>query len=75
MQQLVDGDPAAQQRVATDRRHRHPDMRPTSCASLQSDHLGEKFDPSGAFVRRWVPELAHVPTRTIHTRRGRWPAT
>ena len=27
---------------------------------------GEKFDPEGAYVRRWVPELAHAPTDSIH---------
>lgn len=27
---------------------------------------GEKFDPDGHYVRRWVPELAELPTRFIH---------
>jgi deoxyribodipyrimidine photo-lyase len=27
---------------------------------------GEKFDPGGAFVRRWVPELEGVPDRLVH---------
>jgi deoxyribodipyrimidine photo-lyase len=27
---------------------------------------GEKFDPEGDYVRRWVPELAHVPGRKVH---------
>ena len=27
---------------------------------------GRKYDPEGAFVRRWVPELTRVPTRYIH---------
>lgn len=27
---------------------------------------GEKFDPSGAYVRRWIPELAALPDRWIH---------
>ncbi|HEX5131668.1 MAG TPA: deoxyribodipyrimidine photo-lyase [Candidatus Krumholzibacteria bacterium] len=28
---------------------------------------GKKFDPDGAYVRRWVPELARVPARWIHS--------
>jgi len=27
---------------------------------------GQKFDPAGAYVRRWVPELAKLPDRWIH---------
>ena len=27
---------------------------------------GEKFDPDGAYVRRWVPELAEVPAEFLH---------
>jgi deoxyribodipyrimidine photo-lyase len=27
---------------------------------------GERFDPDGAWVRRWVPELTGVPTAHIH---------
>ena len=28
---------------------------------------GAKFDPAGDYVRRWVPELAGVPTESIHS--------
>ncbi|MEZ5787278.1 MAG: deoxyribodipyrimidine photo-lyase [Xanthobacteraceae bacterium] len=28
---------------------------------------GQKFDPSGSYVRRWVPELAGLPDDLIHT--------
>jgi deoxyribodipyrimidine photo-lyase len=28
---------------------------------------GKKFDPDGTYVRRWVPELADVPTKHVHT--------
>ncbi len=27
---------------------------------------GQRFDPEGAWVRRWVPELAMVPAKHIH---------
>ncbi|MEO0035137.1 MAG: hypothetical protein RLZZ501_1160 [Pseudomonadota bacterium] len=27
---------------------------------------GEKFDPAGAYVRRWCPELAGLPDRWLH---------
>lgn len=27
---------------------------------------GEKFDPAGAYVKRWVPELARVPPKFVH---------
>lgn len=27
---------------------------------------GERFDPSGAYVRRWCPELAGLPDKRIH---------
>lgn len=28
---------------------------------------GGKFDPDGAYVRKWVPELAELPTRFVHS--------
>ncbi|HNX30261.1 MAG TPA: deoxyribodipyrimidine photo-lyase [Holophaga sp.] len=32
---------------------------------------GRRFDPGGAYVRRWIPELAHLPAANLHMpRRG-----
>ncbi len=66
MRHLVDGDPAANNGgwqwtagVGTDAAPYFRIFNPI----LQ----GLKFDPEGAYVRRWVPELARVPTRYIHT--------
>jgi len=28
---------------------------------------GQKFDPDGEYVRRWVPELRHLPGKAAHT--------
>ena len=28
---------------------------------------GLKFDPDGAYVRRWVPELARLPAPWVHS--------
>ena len=33
---------------------------------------GEKFDPDGAYVRRWIPELSRLPNNLIHEP---WEAT
>jgi deoxyribodipyrimidine photo-lyase len=34
---------------------------------------GEKFDPDGTYVRRWVPELKDCPVKFVH-RPWEWPA-
>lgn len=31
---------------------------------------GEKFDPTGDYVRRWIPELRGVPGKQVHTLPG-----
>jgi deoxyribodipyrimidine photo-lyase len=31
---------------------------------------GTRFDPEGAYVRRWAPELAGLPARQIHAQEG-----
>jgi len=28
---------------------------------------GEKFDSSAAYVRRWIPEIAKLPNKLIHS--------
>lgn len=66
MRHLVDGDPAANNGgwqwtagVGTDAAPYFRVFNPV----LQS----ARFDPHGAYIRRWVPELADVPTEWIHT--------
>ncbi len=65
MEMLVDGDMAANNggwqwaaSTGTDAQPYFRIFNPTS--------QGEKFDPDGAYVRRWVPELARVPAKAIH---------
>ena len=62
---LLDGDPAANNGgwqwtagVGTDAAPYFRVFNPT----LQA----QKFDPSGAYIRRWLPELRHVPDTFIH---------
>jgi len=65
-QHLLDGDPAANNGgwqwaagTGTDAAPYFRIFNPT----LQ----GQKFDPLGHYVRRWLPELARVPAANIHT--------
>ena len=65
MQQLIDGDPAANNGgwqwsagTGTDTAPYFRIFNPIS--------QGIKFDPAGAYVRQWVPELARVPDKFIH---------
>jgi deoxyribodipyrimidine photo-lyase len=65
MRLLLDGDPAANNGgwqwaagTGTDAQPYFRIFNPTS--------QGERFDPEGAYVRRYVPELANVPNRYIH---------
>jgi len=65
MEQLVDGDPAANNGgwqwtagVGTDAAPYFRIFNPV----LQ----GRKYDPAGRYIRRFVPELARVPDRRIH---------
>lgn len=65
MRQLLDGDPAVNnlgwQWVAGTGTDAAPYFR-----VLNPVLQGKRFDPDGAYVRRFVPELAAVPTRAIH---------
>ncbi len=65
MQQLIDGDSASNvggwqwaAGVGADAQPFFRVFNPT----LQ----GQRFDPNGDFVRRWLPELAQVPDRLVH---------
>lgn len=65
MQQLIDGDSASNAGgwqwaagVGADAQPFFRVFNPT----LQ----GQRFDPDGAFVRQWLPELARVPDRLVH---------
>lgn len=65
MQQLLDGDLAANnggwQWAASTGCDAAPYFRIFN-PTLQ----GKRFDPQGAFIRRWLPELAEVPESAIH---------
>lgn len=65
MQQLIDGDPAANNGgwqwtagTGTDAAPYFRVFNPTT--------QGYKFDPEGDFVRRWVPELAGIAGAAVH---------
>ncbi len=66
MEHLIDGDPAANnggwQWTAGTGTDAAPYFRVFNPV-LQ----GKKFDPQGKFIRSWVPELAGVPDKFIHT--------
>ena len=66
MQHLLDGDPASNnggwQWTAGTGTDAAPYFRIFNPV-LQ----GKKFDPHGAFIRRWVPELSSIPDDYIHT--------
>ena len=65
MSQLLDGDLAANNggwqwaaSTGTDAAPYFRIFNPTT--------QGERFDPHGVFIRRWLPELQHVPDKFIH---------
>jgi deoxyribodipyrimidine photo-lyase len=65
MQRLVDGDPAANnggwQWTAGTGTDAAPYFRIFNPVSQ-----GQKYDPRGAYVRRWLPEMVRVPDQFIH---------
>jgi deoxyribodipyrimidine photo-lyase len=65
MQNLIDGDLAANnggwQWCASTGTDSAPYFRIFNPVSQS-----QKFDPEGAYIREWLPELAHLPTREIH---------
>ena len=65
MQNLVDGDLASNQHgwqwVAGTGTDAAPYFRVFNPVTQ-----GQRFDPDGTYVRRWVPELAGVPTKYVH---------
>jgi deoxyribodipyrimidine photo-lyase len=65
MQHLVDGDLASNQHgwqwVAGTGTDASPYFRVFNPVTQ-----GQRFDPEGTYVRRWVPELADVPHRYVH---------
>ena len=65
MHHLLDGDPASNlggwqwaASVGTDAQPWFRVFNPVT--------QGQRFDPDGVYVRRWVPELARVPSARIH---------
>jgi deoxyribodipyrimidine photo-lyase len=65
MRELVDGDLASNQHgwqwvggSGTDAAPYFRIFNPTT--------QGERFDPHGDYVRRWVPELGEVPGKAVH---------
>ena len=65
MRQLLDGDPALNggnwQWVASVGADAMPAFRIFNPVTQ-----GRRFDPAGAYVRRWVPELASIPPAHVH---------
>lgn len=75
MQQLIDGDFAANnggwQWSASTGTDAAPYFRIFNPVSQS-----ERFDPEGTFIRKYLPELAHLPAKQIHmpTKGGNYPA-
>lgn len=61
---LVDGDVADNQLNWQWVAGTGTDTRPNRV--LNPLRQADRYDPDGAYVRRWVPELAHLPGPTVH---------
>ncbi|WP_031071761.1 cryptochrome/photolyase family protein [Streptomyces sp. NRRL WC-3742] len=61
---LVDGDVANNQLNWQWVAGTGTDTRPNRV--LNPLRQADRFDPTGAYVRRWVPELAHLPGPSVH---------
>jgi deoxyribodipyrimidine photo-lyase len=66
MQHLVDGDPAANNGGWQWTAGTGTDAAPTF-RIFNPILQGKRHDPEGTFVRRWLPELAHVPDPYLHS--------
>ena len=62
---LVDGDVASNQLNWQWVAGTGTDIRPYRV--LNPLRQAERFDPDGDYVRRWVPELAHITSAQVHT--------
>ncbi|MFJ8043394.1 cryptochrome/photolyase family protein [Kitasatospora sp. NPDC096147] len=68
---LVDGDVANNQLNWQWTAGTGTDTRPNRV--LNPLRQADRYDPDGAYVRRWVPELAHLPGAAIHRPWGHAP--
>ena len=79
MRRLVDGDPASNNGGWQWAASTGTDAQP-HCRIFNPTTQGERFDPAGAYVRRWVPELEGLRGKEVHRpwaarrRPGAYPA-
>ena len=66
MRWLVDGDPAANNGGWQWAAGTGTDAAPYFRIFNPITH-GQKFDPQGAYIRRWLPELAELPDQFVYT--------
>ena len=66
IQHLLDGDPAANNGGWQWSAGSGPNAAPYF-RIFNPITQGARFDPEGEYIYRWVPELAHLPKRHIHT--------